>query len=535
MARIVDIVYSLKDKFTGQVRRIVAGYRDMEKAGDRAAENLDKSHRSIYGGIGNLVAKLKTAKAGIAGLFASIGVGSLTAGIKESAEAFDQIAKQADKVGVTTDALQELRYAANRTGVETGALDTAIQRFSRRLAEAGRGGGVLKKEFDRLGISVRDQNGALRSTEAVLRDYADALSATADPQEQLRLAFAAFDTEGAALVNTLRGGAKALEDYAQAARAAGLVVDEQLLRDAERINDRFDELSETISTKLKSAFVSLAGLVGFSGLTQQELQAAKTSQAIKDLQQQVGEYQTKIAELQQSNDPTAGAAIEQYQAAIARQLETIKALQQSIGEIPTDAPVAGMQKLREAIETATGAAKGLYSETAKLFKKKETDPFDGLESSAAQTLKTYRLIGDAISNLRVDPGSDKTAESVERAAQAINKLKANGEAAEVTLESMKKTLGDALQQPAEGVNQELKIVPQIDENGAIGFADEATVKLQQSLDGKNIIVKVSADTRDAEQAIADLQRRAQSLNLGVTFGAGDGVSISDQLLKRGTR
>jgi len=533
--RIVDIIYTLKDKFTGPVKKIVAGYREMGDAGDKAVNKLEKSHKRINTGLAGMASKINSVKVKIGGYIGAIvaAAGAAAGAIKSSASDFDQIAKQSDKIGVSTDALQELRYAANRTGVATGTLDTAIQRFSRRLGEAGQGSGVLKKEFDQLGIAIRDQNGGLRSTESVLRDYANAIQRTADPQERLRLAFAAFDTEGAALVNTLKGGAKGLDDYAQAARDAGLVVEQELLRKAERVNDRFDELIDRVKTATKSGVVNLASALGLSGLTQQELQAAKTSQAIKDLQQQVGEYQTKIAELQKSNDPTASAAIEQYQAAIARQMETIKTLQQSIGEIPTDGPVSGMQKLRAAIETATTSAKGLYTETAKLFQKKKVDPFEGLDSGAAKTLKTYRLIGDAVSNLRVDPGSDKTAESVERAAQAINKLKANGEAAEVTLESMKRTLGDAIQQPAEGGNQELKIVPQIDENGAIGFADEATVKLQKSLEGKAIKISVDADTSAAESKLDALEKRAKQLGITVSRSA-EMFNIKDELLKRGS-
>jgi hypothetical protein len=42
----------------------------------------------------------------------------------------------ADTIGVGVEALQELRFAAKASGVEQQTLDMALQRFTRRAAEA---------------------------------------------------------------------------------------------------------------------------------------------------------------------------------------------------------------------------------------------------------------------------------------------------------------------------------------------------------------------------------------------------------------
>ena len=42
-SRVVEVVYKLKDLFTGQVQKITGGYKDLEKASDDAADAIDKN------------------------------------------------------------------------------------------------------------------------------------------------------------------------------------------------------------------------------------------------------------------------------------------------------------------------------------------------------------------------------------------------------------------------------------------------------------------------------------------------------------
>src|SRR3954469_18410074 len=47
---------------------------------------------------------------------ALISTGALIEGFKHAVERIDHLAKSADKIGITTEALAELQYAAGRTG-----------------------------------------------------------------------------------------------------------------------------------------------------------------------------------------------------------------------------------------------------------------------------------------------------------------------------------------------------------------------------------------------------------------------------------
>jgi predicted nucleic acid-binding Zn-ribbon protein len=185
----------------------------------------------------------------------SAGLGYL---INRQLDMADATAKAADKIGVSTDALQEYRYAGERVGVNQRTLELGMQRFTRRMAEAADGSGELKNTLDKYNISVRDANGNMRSSEDVLGDLADAVQNAESESEQLRIAFKAFDSEGAALVNMLKNGSAGLEEYRQSARNLGIVVEEDLIRNSEKATDRITDLKNVLSSQLQRAITSLA-------------------------------------------------------------------------------------------------------------------------------------------------------------------------------------------------------------------------------------------------------------------------------------
>jgi hypothetical protein len=209
----------------------------IETAGDRASGGLK--------GLGRQAELLRTGIRTLgSALIGAATVGGLGALIDRPISAADAIGKTVDKIGVGVEALQELRFAAKASGVEQQTLDMELQRFTRRAAEAAQGTGEAKDALAQMGIALRDQSGNLRRSEDLLGDVADAFARIEDPAERVRLAFKLFDSEGVALVNLLRGGSSALEEMRERARDLGIVLDEHLVRDAERARTELDTLSQ---------------------------------------------------------------------------------------------------------------------------------------------------------------------------------------------------------------------------------------------------------------------------------------------------
>mgnify|MGYP001485748275 CR=1 FL=1 len=186
------------------------------------------------------------------------GVVALTAAAKQAITEGSKLAKVADKVGVTTDELQRLRYGFELTGVAAGTTDTALQRFSRRIGEAANGSGVLYEILKANGVQLRDVTGKMKSQGKLLSEYADLIKNASSEQERLLLSFKAFDREGAGLVLALKNGSRGLDELMGKADEAGGVLDEKLLRTAEKIDDEFAALWRTFETDAKRATLNAA-------------------------------------------------------------------------------------------------------------------------------------------------------------------------------------------------------------------------------------------------------------------------------------
>ena len=276
-----------------QTAAFEASVKQMDKQLKKMDENTQKSSR----GITSLNAAVSKLGKGFAGLAAGITVGAFTQQTKEALEFADSIAKTADKVGVTTNELQELRFAASQSGIETRTLDMALQRFARRMGEAAQGTGELLKTTKELGIQFQDEDGRYFSTTELLVQYADAMGKAGTQQEKLRLAFKAFDSEGAALVNLLGEGSEELEAFRKQAVELGLVIDGQLVRQAEVISDKFDILATQLKVGVTSAFIAATAAAleffgVFTDLGRAEAALAVAAQEVADLEQKIADAGT---------------------------------------------------------------------------------------------------------------------------------------------------------------------------------------------------------------------------------------------------
>jgi hypothetical protein len=235
------------------------------QSGEQSLKRIETAGGKASGGLKDLGRQAELLRTGIRTLGGALAgvttVGGLAALVNRSISAADAIGKTADKIGVGVEALQELRFAAKASGVEQQTLDMALQRFTRRAAEAAQGTGEAKDALAQLGITLRDQDGHLRRSEDMLADVADAFARIEDPAERVRLAFKLFDSEGVALVNLLRDGSGALDQMRERARDLGIVLDEHLVRDAERARTELDTLAQVVSANLTRAALEAAPVI----------------------------------------------------------------------------------------------------------------------------------------------------------------------------------------------------------------------------------------------------------------------------------
>lgn len=176
-------------------------------------------------------------KVGLTAVAGAAGIGLL---VKSSLQSIDTLGKTAQKLGVTSQALQKLRYASNLAGVETRTVDMAVQRFTRRLSEAANGTGEAKDALKELGLNAKEL--AKQPLDKQMLKLADAFDNVQSSGDKVRLAFKLFDSEGVAFVNTLQGGSEALQQMFQEAEGLGFILSSGAVKGVEETNDAMMKL-----------------------------------------------------------------------------------------------------------------------------------------------------------------------------------------------------------------------------------------------------------------------------------------------------
>lgn len=144
-------------------------------------------------------------------------------------------------LGVTTEALQELGYAAQLNGSSLEGMADGLRKLSIHMEAAAEGGGEAAEVFRKLGVSVTE-GGKLRAADAVLEDIAEKFKAMPDGARKVATAIDLFGKPGASLIPTLSEGREGLAALRQEARDLGIVLDKDTIAAGDDLGDTWDKL-----------------------------------------------------------------------------------------------------------------------------------------------------------------------------------------------------------------------------------------------------------------------------------------------------
>lgn len=187
------------------------------------------------------------------------GTAAMTAVYKSQADVIDQTAKFADRIGISTEALTELRYASELTGVGANTMDMAMQRMTRRIAEAADGSGEAAPALEELGLSA-EALGEM-TPDQQLNVLADAFQGVESQSDRVRLAFKLFDSEGVSMVNMLANGSEGLNTMRGEAQALGLSLSRVDAAKVELANDAMTRAGASGTAMAQGFTTSLAPVV----------------------------------------------------------------------------------------------------------------------------------------------------------------------------------------------------------------------------------------------------------------------------------
>lgn len=217
-----------------------------------AATTLGDRLQSLGGHAQDLAGKFfnmrtaAVAAAGAAGLFLFA---------KRAIEAADEIAKTAKQIGITAEALQELRFVASRAGVDTATFDQSMRLFTQRLGQAQQGVGEAKRAFEQLGITMAELRG--KAPDQILALVADRLAAIKSPLQRNALLMDLFSRGGVLMTNMLIEGAAGMEALRRRARELGIVLSNEVTARAEQAADEIDDMTHVLRVAATSAGLEL--------------------------------------------------------------------------------------------------------------------------------------------------------------------------------------------------------------------------------------------------------------------------------------
>ena len=228
MAALGELVVSLSAntaKFTeGLNKAEYSAQKSFQKMSDNA-----KKYGAILGGI------------------AVAGVTAFAYSVKQAIDAADDMSKASQKIGVTTEALSALKYAADLSGVSFEQLQNGLTKLSINIDEASSGTLRQVETFDRLGISIRNLDGSLKPADKALLEIADRFQKMPDGIEKSALAAQLFGLKmGSSFIPLLNGGSEALQKATYEAEKLGLILSGETGRAAEEFNDNMSRLKKSM-------------------------------------------------------------------------------------------------------------------------------------------------------------------------------------------------------------------------------------------------------------------------------------------------
>jgi hypothetical protein len=209
------------------------------KVDDEQLKRADK-------GVSDFIGKLGEMGRALVGGVAAVGFFNFA---KNLADTGDALNDAANRLGLSSDALQSLGFAAQMSGSNVEGLTTALLILNDKVGDALiNSAGEGAKTFQKYGISLKDASGQAKSSEELFSDIADKIADTTNEQKQLTIAVDFFSKQGRALLPMLKEGADGIAELTERAAELGEGFSKEAVEASAEFNDSLDEFGRIIQT-----------------------------------------------------------------------------------------------------------------------------------------------------------------------------------------------------------------------------------------------------------------------------------------------
>lgn len=245
----------------------------------------------------------------------------------------DEMLTASQVTGMSTDTLQEYRYAAELIDTDLEDVSKALAKNVKSMASAQSGSKAYAQAYKELGIEVEDSNGNLRDSETVFWEAIDALGNMENKTKADAIAMQLFGRSARELNPLIKTGSDGFRALADEAHEAGAVLSESTLNSLGDVDDSIQRLnSQTAALKT----VLGAGIAPILGTL-----ADGATAALKAF--------TNFFAVSEKSD------LETYLEDLDGRIEDTKTQIDSLGsvELKADADVSSIETYRSVLEKAT--------------------------------------------------------------------------------------------------------------------------------------------------------------------------------------
>lgn len=250
----VEVAEQAAKKLGVTLDSVSAKAKNAGKSVDDSSKLIESSNKRTAAAIGIVVGA------------AVIGFSAL---VKHQLSVADATGKMAQRLGVSTEFLSSMGYAAKSTGADSQVLASSLQSLAENQLKAAGGNKQFSAAFKAMGISFRDARGQLVPLADLLPAIAERFRTMPDGANKAALAAKLFGTEGTKLIPMLNQGKAGLAAMSEEAAALGLVLDQQTTNAAAALKDQFERMQNmaagAANVFLREMLPSLTAISGGMG------------------------------------------------------------------------------------------------------------------------------------------------------------------------------------------------------------------------------------------------------------------------------
>ena len=215
---------------------------------EEANENIEATSKKA----GNFAESLKKGAATAAKFGTAVVTGTAAAGaalmgvVSSSASTADEIDKMSAKIGISKQAYQEWSYVLGQNGMDVNSLQNGMKTLVKQMDGAAQGTEASVDLFERLGVSVVDSTGKMKSQEEMFKEVTLTLAKMENGTEKAALANELFGRSGSEMMPMLNNGAEGIIELTDRAHELGLIMGDDAVNAGVVLGDTLDDVKKSV-------------------------------------------------------------------------------------------------------------------------------------------------------------------------------------------------------------------------------------------------------------------------------------------------